>query len=127
MIFKVKCHGYTEVKYFNIQELFLYDILTDDDFINYFEKYLDLPDGNIENWGFCTTNNSSGYEVDLRKVLNKNTAIIDWRECELELCDVDSYEYNVAMMGLNLSGNIYLERIWIMLENQYGVSRLPGD
>ena len=115
MVIKIKYKNRVEVKYFTLEEVIEYGIISEDQFLKYFYDNFNI-DGTIENWGFgSSVFYDEEHLIDLRKIFNKSSAQINNEMVDLELCDVGTYEYTVSVLGLEKTENIYLNFIWLQV------------
>jgi hypothetical protein len=109
MVVKIKYNDGSIIKILSLEEVKSYGIITEDEFINYIGDEFNIE---VFSWGECNGRDWD-YEIDLRKIFNKNSCTIGGNIVEVELCEVGSYEYTVAVLGLDHSDNIYLKKIWV--------------
>jgi hypothetical protein len=82
----------------------------------------------VSGWSFTDSkpNDEDIFAIDLRTIFNycreepvicnfeKNEQIC---ECEVEIIDINSYEYTAAVLGLDKAENIYIKNIILDLED----------
>lgn len=113
MIFRLKYQdGTNEIKYFNIDELFNNKIINEEIIEDYINKYLGLEEDNIESWNFIGGGDCNNV-IDLRLLNYNKQILINNKVAQLELIDEGSYEYTVAIMGIDDAEDIYIKKIFI--------------
>lgn len=107
--------GSNVVRNITDEELFKFGFLDSEDFVSYLE---DVSGQSVDSWRFCDNLEDNIEVVDLR-----DACVIDAKDLKkiddkvvtkFEYLDINSYEYNVAILGLDHPGNVYMRRVWIL-------------
>jgi len=119
--------GTTQVRLLSEEEILFHEVISDDEFSHYIEQNLDFS-GNLSGWKFTDSkpNGEDIFPVDLREIFNYNKdgeavhCVFEKDgqncDCEVEIIDINSYEYTAAVLGLDRPENIYIKNILLDLE-----------
>lgn len=120
MVVRIKYpDGSSSIKLLNNDEITYYGVISEDEFVDYFRENLDFT-GDLESWKFTDRkpNGDDVFSVDLRNIFNKGTVCKFEKngedcDCEVEIIDINSYEYTAAVLGLDHPENIFIKNVWL--------------
>lgn len=109
--------GSTDIKAFTDDELFIYGFLDKENLTRYLE---DKFDADIDYWQFTYAGNNDNLEIiDIREPVTKNPNNLKFNKevVKFEFLDINSYEYNVAILGMDVVCGSYDRKILIVYED----------
>ena len=116
MVVKLYYSDGSEIRIISDKELFEFNFLNNSDFLNYLEDILGYC---IETFKFG--DGEDAITIDLRKVVCgdvENLKLINNKKViKFEFLDINSYEYNLAILGMDHPGDLYFRKVLVEKTN----------
>lgn len=116
MVVKLYYSDGSEIRVINDKELFEFNFLNNFDFLNYLEDTLGYS---IESFKF--SDSKGDITIDLREVVCEDAEdlklINNKKVIKFEFLEVDSYEYNVAILGMDHPSDLYFRKVLVEQTN----------